>query len=81
MASLNLEGAATSTATRWIQELRMRAAFLVCCRGIVRVTPSLGEPQTIGPGDCWLMEDTTGDGHETSVISEGPFEALIVQIP
>jgi len=27
------------------------------------------------------MEDTTGDGHETSVISEGPFEALVVQIP
>jgi hypothetical protein len=55
--------------------------ILVCCRGTVRATPSLGEPQTVGPGDCWLMEDTTGDGHETSVISEGPFEALIVQIP
>jgi hypothetical protein len=45
--------------------------MLVCCRGAVRVTPSLGEPRTIGPGDCWLMENTTGDGHETSVISEG----------
>jgi hypothetical protein len=55
--------------------------ILVCCRGTVRVTPGLGEPQIIGPGDCWLMEDTTGDGHETSVISEGPFEALVVQIP
>ena len=54
--------------------------ILVCCRGTVRVTASRGEPQTIGPGDCWLMEDTTGDGHETSVISEGPFEALIAQI-
>jgi hypothetical protein len=55
--------------------------ILVCCRGTVRVTASRGEPQTIGPGDCWLMEDTTGDGHETCVISEGPFEALVVQIP
>ena len=50
-------------------------------RDRARDAESLGEPQTIGPGDCWLMEDTTGDGHETSVISEGPFEALVVQIP
>jgi hypothetical protein len=27
------------------------------------------------------MEDTTGDGHETRVISEGSFEALVVPIP
>jgi hypothetical protein len=36
---------------------------------------------TIGAGDAWLMEDTTGSGHETQVISQGPFEAVVIQLP
>jgi hypothetical protein len=27
------------------------------------------------------MEDTTGSGHETQVISQGPFEAVVIQLP
>jgi hypothetical protein len=27
------------------------------------------------------MEDTTGSGHKTEVISQGPFEAVAIQLP
>jgi hypothetical protein len=27
------------------------------------------------------MEDTTGSGHTTEVISPGPFEAVVIQLP
>ena len=55
--------------------------ILFCLSGRVRVTPGIGEPIFVGPGDVWLMEDTTGEGHETSVVSEVPFDAAVVQLP
>jgi hypothetical protein len=55
--------------------------FLFCLAGSVRVTPGVGDAVTIGAGDAWLMEDTTGSGHETQVISQGPFEAVVIQLP
>ena len=55
--------------------------ILFCLSGTVRIIPGLGESRTIGRGDVWLMEDTTGVGHETEVISGDPFEAVIVQLP
>jgi len=27
------------------------------------------------------MEDTTGSGHKTEVISQDPFEAVVIQLP
>jgi hypothetical protein len=54
--------------------------MLFCLAGSVRATPGVGEPVTISTGDVWLMEDTTGGGHETEVISQGPFEAVVVQL-
>lgn len=54
--------------------------ILFCLAGAVRVTPGVGQSTTIGSGDAWLMEDTTGGGHETEVISEVPFEAVVVQL-
>ena len=27
------------------------------------------------------MEDTTGEGYTTEVISPGPFEAVVIQLP
>ena len=55
--------------------------ILFCLSGRVRVTPGIGEPIFVGAGDVWLMEDTTGEGHETSVVSEVPFDAAVVQFP
>ena len=49
--------------------------------GSVRVTPGVGDAVTISAGDAWLMEDTTGSGHTTEVISQGPFEAVVIQLP
>lgn len=52
---------------------------LFCLSGAVRVTASDGETRVIGKGDVWRMEDTHGKGHHTRVISDGPFEAALVQ--
>ncbi|TIQ10752.1 hypothetical protein [Mesorhizobium sp.] len=67
----------------WIGERHPSPArqILFCLAGCVRVTPGAGKPVTIGVGDTWLMEDTTGSGHKTEVISHVPFEAAVVQIP
>ena len=55
--------------------------ILFCLSGQVRVTSGIGEPICVGPGDVWLTEDTTGQGHEANVVSDAPFDAAIVQFP
>jgi len=35
----------------------------------------------VGRGDVWLMEETTGEGHEASVVSDVPFDAAVVRFP
>jgi quercetin dioxygenase-like cupin family protein len=55
--------------------------MLFCLAGSVRVTPGAGQPVTINTGEAWLMEDTTGSGHQTQVISDVPFEAVLIQLP
>jgi hypothetical protein len=69
--------------TGWIGEPHPTPArqMLFCLGGSVRVTPGIGESVAICVGDAWLMEDTTGAGHETEVISKVPFEAVVVQLP
>lgn len=52
---------------------------LICLAGAVRVTASDGEMRDIGKGDVWRMEDLTGKGHHTTVISQEDFSAAIVQ--
>src|SRR5580700_11782060 len=47
--------------------------ILFCLAGSVRVTPGVGDAVRINAGDTWLMEDTTGSGHTTGVVSKGPF--------
>lgn len=54
---------------------------LVCLAGAVVVTASDGDTRTIRAGDVWHMEDTHGKGHHTKVVSNGDFEAVIVQLP
>ena len=55
--------------------------ILFSLAGSVRVTPGFGEARVVSAGDAWLMEDTTGSGHETEVISTEPFEAVVIQLP
>ena len=52
---------------------------LICLAGAVCVTASDGEKREIRQGDVWHMEDCSGKGHHTQVISEEDFEAIIVQ--
>jgi uncharacterized cupin superfamily protein len=47
----------------------------------MRITPDVGEPRIIAAGDVLMMEDTTGAGHFTEVISETPFDAVMIQLP
>jgi hypothetical protein len=58
-----------------------RRQILFCLAGKVRVTPDIGEPRTVATGEAWLMEDTHGFGHITEVISDVPFDAIVVQLP
>lgn len=53
--------------------------LLVALRGKAAVTASDGETREIGAGDIWRMEDRTGKGHHTKVISDEDFEAVLVQ--
>ena len=54
--------------------------ILFCLSGKVRVTPGVGDPGTVAAGEAWLMEDTSGEGHETEVISQEPFDAVVVRL-
>jgi hypothetical protein len=67
----------------WVGERHPSPArqMLFCLGGEVEVTPGAGDPVRIGPGETWLMEDLTGSGHVTQVVSEAPFEAVVVQLP
>jgi quercetin dioxygenase-like cupin family protein len=55
--------------------------ILFCLAGKVRITADIGEPRTVAMGEAWMMEDTAGSGHTTEVISDVPFDAVVVQLP
>lgn len=52
-----------------------------CLSGRVRVTVSSGETRTFGAGDGVLLEDTTGKGHRTEVVSDEPVRAVMIRLP
>ena len=47
----------------------------------MRITPDIGEPRVIAAGDVLMMEDTTGSGHFTEVVSDEPFDGVMIQLP
>ena len=47
----------------------------------MKITPDIGEPRIVAAGHVLMMEDTTGAGHVTEVISEEPFDAVMIQLP
>lgn len=57
-----------------------RRQIMFCLRGAMRVTASTGDEREVAGGDAWFMSDTTGKGHTTEVVSEGPVDAVIVQL-
>jgi hypothetical protein len=50
-------------------------------RGRMRITADIGEPRVIAAGDILVMEDTTGAGHFTEVVSDEPFDAVMIALP
>jgi hypothetical protein len=46
----------------------------------MEVIASGGETRSVAAGEAWLMADTQGKGHVTRVTSEGPVNAVIVQL-
>ena len=46
--------------------------------GVLRATASDGTVRIIKPGTAWLMADTDGKGHKSEVISDVPFDAIVV---
>ena len=57
-----------------------RRQILFGLSGRIRITPDIGEPRDISSGDILRMEDTQGDGHVTEVISDEPFDGVMVQL-
>ncbi len=57
-----------------------RRQILFCLSGAMEVIASGGETRSVAAGDAWLMADTQGKGHVTRVTSEGPVNAVIVQL-
>jgi len=55
--------------------------ILFCLAGAARVVPGIGAPSVVESGQAWLMEDTRGGGHTTEVISDVPFDAVVVHLP
>lgn len=54
--------------------------ILFALSGRLRVTASDGEARVIRKGDALLMEDTRGKGHRSEVLSDEPFDAVIVML-
>ncbi len=54
--------------------------FFCCLKGKVELTAMDKEKRIFQAGDVFLLEDTTGRGHQTRVISESDFVAVVVQL-
>ena len=52
--------------------------ILFCLSGQLRVTASDGDVRSIKTGDAWLMQDTSGRGHHTEVISKEAVTAIVI---
>jgi quercetin dioxygenase-like cupin family protein len=52
----------------------------LCLSGRFAVTAGSGETRTLGPGGIWLMADTAGSGHVTTVLGDEDVRLAIVQL-
>jgi quercetin dioxygenase-like cupin family protein len=58
-----------------------RRQFMFNLAGEVEVQVSDGEVRTFRPGDVVLLEDTTGKGHTTRIVSPVDLVMAVVQVP
>jgi len=54
--------------------------FFFCLSGEIELTASDAEKRTFLPGDVFLLEDTTGKGHQTKVTSKEEYIAAVTQL-
>lgn len=79
-----IEKAAGYTAIRipvgWVGELHRSPyrQMLFCWAGALKVTATDGSVRTVKAGDAWLMADSHGKGHRSEVVSDVPFDAVII---
>ncbi|UCG73899.1 MAG: cupin domain-containing protein [Chromatiales bacterium] len=62
----------------WHPAPRRQFAFIL--QGTVEVTVGDGEARRFSPGDVVLLEDTTGRGHTTRVVSDEDHVAVMVPV-
>ena len=58
-----------------------RRQIVFCLSGSIKITTSDGDERSFRAGDAYLLEDISGKGHRAEVISEGPVDAVIIQLP
>jgi hypothetical protein len=54
--------------------------LVICLAGALRFIGSAGDTLTLHPGDRMMDMNTTGKGHDTEVVSEGPAEGIIIRV-
>jgi EutQ-like cupin domain len=62
----------------WDPHVAPRRQWVVVLRGRSEVTVSTGERREFGPGDVVLFEDTTGEGHVSTPLTE---DLALMMIP
>lgn len=55
--------------------------MIIILSGEVEGSTSDGQRRRFGPGSVVLLEDTTGKGHQSRVLSDGEVLAAVVQLP
>jgi hypothetical protein len=55
--------------------------MMFCLAGRFRLTSSEGETRDFGPGDGVLLEDVTGKGHQSEVLSAEPVRCVLIRLP
>jgi hypothetical protein len=54
--------------------------LVICLTGALRFIGSAGETLIISAGDRLMDINTTGKGHATEVVSDGPVEGIIIRL-
>ena len=57
-----------------------RRQYIISLSGELEIGLGDGSLHRFGPGDARLVEDTTGEGHTTRVVSSGPSVAAFIHL-
>ena len=58
-----------------------RRQLMLCVRGMVEITAGDGEKRRVAPGQFMLLEDLTGQGHQTRAVGDEDHVALALPVP